>query len=98
MSVVCVRASNDDDKDFIRTICHELGHYINKYELDNYSDTQEWTDVKKREFGRSGFDNYFSTNKEYFAESYAFYRMDPDFRYTCPESYGIMKELEQYIE
>lgn len=93
---ICIRASMDD-KTLVKTVNHEMGHYMNTYEYNAYSSKPGWQEVKEREFGMSGFDNYFSQNSEYFAESYAAYRTNQNFRYTCPMSYDIMKLLDQNV-
>ena len=84
------------NKDCI-SVLHEFGHFLNH--LKGYvSNTDAFKKIYEKE--KDGFlEDYPKTApNEYFAESYAYYRLAPyQFQITHPETYTFIKEMEDSL-
>ena len=86
-----------DKEHLYSSTTHELGHYLGHMLYKDYDTTDEWRSVRQAEYRGSGLDTYYSDAEEFFAESYAQYRTNPQYKRTCPIACNTIKVLEDGI-
>lgn len=66
-------------------------------EYDYYSylsrSDKMFIEVFNEEYKNSFLGDYFSDRREYFAETFALYFLDNEFKYLCPKTVGYMENL-----
>lgn len=94
----CVTVNGDyNAKTFMHILLHEYGHYFDTFTNREFSNTYIFANIHKQEVSRCANKHcckQFDKIREYFAESFADYLMDPvALQKEAPDTYGYMHQL-----